>query len=170
MSIWTPLTVKNLSFLHYRWSLLLYHCYNCWYAFFLPNEQVKYGADDSTMFWAIGPDSSAIAKHTQFCGNEVEMVVPFECANSGNVRASVNPHLWTEILYSSYVIIAIKLWRNFLLLIARFNGYYYYYCSLSILITFIADYINLFSHIWHCYVSHLCSSTIIGCLNDFNIV
>lgn len=46
---------------------------------------MKYVADDSTMFWAIGPDSSVIAKHA----NEVEMVVPFEGANSGNVRASV---------------------------------------------------------------------------------
>lgn len=46
---------------------------------------MKYAADDSTAFWAIGPDSGVIAKHAEFCGNEVEMVVPFEGVTSGEV-------------------------------------------------------------------------------------
>jgi len=46
---------------------------------------MKYVADDSTTFWAIGPDSGVIAKHA-FCGTEVEMVIPFEGAQSGEVN------------------------------------------------------------------------------------
>lgn len=46
---------------------------------------MKYVADDSTTFWAIGPDSGIIAKHAEFCGDEVEMTVPFEGVNSGEV-------------------------------------------------------------------------------------
>ena len=46
---------------------------------------MKYVEDDSTMFWAIGPDSGVIAKHAAFCGNEVEIVVPFEGVHSGEV-------------------------------------------------------------------------------------
>lgn len=48
-------------------------------------EQIKYVEDDSTIFWAIGPDSGVIAKHAEFCGKEVELVVPFEGVNSGEV-------------------------------------------------------------------------------------
>ncbi|KAE9463915.1 hypothetical protein C3L33_04205, partial [Rhododendron williamsianum] len=55
---------------------------------------VKYVADDSTMFWAIGPDSSVIAKHA----NEVEMVVPFEGANSGNGSTSGSINGWIELV------------------------------------------------------------------------
>ena len=47
---------------------------------------MKYVADDSTTFWAIGPDSRIIAKHAEHCGKEVEMVVPFEGVNSGEVK------------------------------------------------------------------------------------
>lgn len=46
---------------------------------------MKYVADDSTFFWAIGPESGIVAKHSEFCGKEVEMVVPFEGVNSGEV-------------------------------------------------------------------------------------
>lgn len=46
---------------------------------------MKYVADDSTTFWAIGPDSGVIAKHA-FGGTEVEMVIPFEGAQSGEVN------------------------------------------------------------------------------------
>lgn len=42
-------------------------------------------ADGSTVFWAIGPESRAIAKHAEFCGKEVEIIVPFEDMNSGEV-------------------------------------------------------------------------------------
>lgn len=47
--------------------------------------KLRYGADDSTIFWAIGPESGIIAAHAEFCGKEVEMVVPFEGLNSGEV-------------------------------------------------------------------------------------
>lgn len=46
---------------------------------------MKYAADDSTTFWAIGSDSEVIAKHSEFCGKEVEMVVPFEGVDCGEV-------------------------------------------------------------------------------------
>ena len=46
---------------------------------------MKYAADDSTTFWAIGSDSEVIAKHAEFCGKEVEMVVPFEGVGCGEV-------------------------------------------------------------------------------------
>lgn len=45
-------------------------------------------ADDSTTFWAIGPESSAVVRHSEFCGKEVEMNVPFEGVNSGEVQFS----------------------------------------------------------------------------------
>ncbi|KAH1253206.1 putative methyltransferase PMT26 [Glycine max] len=41
---------------------------------FIPT--MRHVEDDSTIMWAIEPDSSAIAKHAKFCGDEVEMVVP----------------------------------------------------------------------------------------------
>jgi hypothetical protein len=47
---------------------------------------MRHVEDDSTIMWAIGPDSSVIAKHAKFCGEEVEMVVPFEGANSAEVQ------------------------------------------------------------------------------------
>lgn len=53
--------------------------------FFVWLSQIKYVADDSTMFWAVGADSSIIVKHAEFCGKEIEMVVPFEVENSGEV-------------------------------------------------------------------------------------
>lgn len=46
---------------------------------------MKYVADDSIMFWAIGNDSSIIAKHAN-CGAEVEMDVPFEGLGAGEVQ------------------------------------------------------------------------------------
>ena len=48
---------------------------------------MKYAADDSTTFWAIGPDSSVIARHAEFCGKEVEMDIPFEGAFCGEVKS-----------------------------------------------------------------------------------
>lgn len=46
---------------------------------------MKYVGDDSTMFWAVGFDNGVIAKHAEFCGQEIEMVVPFEGVSSGEV-------------------------------------------------------------------------------------
>ncbi|KAJ1405713.1 Synaptotagmin-like mitochondrial-lipid-binding domain [Sesbania bispinosa] len=40
--------------------------------------KLRHVEDDSTIMWAIGPDSGVIAKQAQFCGDEIEMVVPFE--------------------------------------------------------------------------------------------
>ncbi|KAK3160239.1 hypothetical protein QOZ80_1BG0056990 [Eleusine coracana subsp. coracana] len=40
--------------------------------------KVKYVLDGSTIFWAIGHNSGVVAKHTEHCGQEVGMVVPFE--------------------------------------------------------------------------------------------
>ncbi|KAB2054753.1 hypothetical protein ES319_A12G276100v1 [Gossypium barbadense] len=45
--------------------------------------KMRYNTDDSTTFWAIGPDSSVIARHSEFCGKAVEMVLPFEGVNVG---------------------------------------------------------------------------------------
>ncbi|XP_052179915.1 synaptotagmin-5 [Diospyros lotus] len=56
--------------------------------------KMRYAADDSTVFWAIGPESSVIAKHAQFCGNEVEMVVPFEGENSGELMVKLVLKEW----------------------------------------------------------------------------
>ena len=50
---------------------------------------MKYVTDDSTTFWAIGPDSGVIARHSEFCGKEVEMVLPFEGVNAGEVQCDV---------------------------------------------------------------------------------
>nr|TKR90327.1 C2 domain-containing family protein [Populus alba] len=56
--------------------------------------KMKYAADDSTAFWAIGPDSGVIAKHAEFCGNEVEMVVPFEGVTSGELTVKIVVKEW----------------------------------------------------------------------------
>jgi len=47
---------------------------------------LRHVEDDSTIMWAIGPDSGVIAKQAQFCGEEIEMVVPFEGPNSAEVQ------------------------------------------------------------------------------------
>ncbi|KAG9131267.1 hypothetical protein Leryth_006119 [Lithospermum erythrorhizon] len=47
--------------------------------------KMRYNADDSTIFWAIGAQSSVIAKHAEFSGKEIEMTIPFEGVNSGEV-------------------------------------------------------------------------------------
>lgn len=46
---------------------------------------MRYVADDSTIFWATGADSSVIAKRAEICGREIELTVPFEGINSGEV-------------------------------------------------------------------------------------
>ena len=48
-------------------------------------KQVTYVADDSTIFWATGVDSTVIAKRAEMCGKEIEMTVPFEGENAGEV-------------------------------------------------------------------------------------
>ncbi|KAA8542711.1 hypothetical protein F0562_023790 [Nyssa sinensis] len=56
--------------------------------------KVKYAADDSTVFWATGPESSVIARHTEFCGKEVEMIVPFEGVSSGELTVKLVLKEW----------------------------------------------------------------------------
>ncbi|GAB4851993.1 AT3g18370/MYF24_8 [Ancistrocladus abbreviatus] len=56
--------------------------------------KLKYAEDDSTTFWAVGHDSSVIAKHAKFCGEEVEMNVPFEGINSGELLVRVVLKEW----------------------------------------------------------------------------
>ncbi|ESW32372.1 hypothetical protein PHAVU_002G316700 [Phaseolus vulgaris] len=56
--------------------------------------KMRHVEDDSTIMWAIGPDSSAIAKHAKFCGDEVEMVVPFEGTNSAELKVKIVVKEW----------------------------------------------------------------------------
>lgn len=43
--------------------------------------------DDSTIFWAMGDNPTVIAKHAEVCGKEVEMTLPFEGLNLGEVSS-----------------------------------------------------------------------------------
>ncbi|OIW16014.1 hypothetical protein TanjilG_04549 [Lupinus angustifolius] len=56
--------------------------------------KIRHVVDDSTILWAIGPDSGVIVKQAQFCGDEVEMVVPFEGANSAELKVSIVVQEW----------------------------------------------------------------------------
>jgi len=47
--------------------------------------QVKYVDDDSTIFWAVGPDQSVLATRVEHCGKDVELTIPLESATSGEV-------------------------------------------------------------------------------------
>ncbi|KAK2647897.1 hypothetical protein Ddye_015386 [Dipteronia dyeriana] len=86
--------------LHEEVGVLRFHLYACTpgsmkYDYLASCEiKMKYVADDSTTFWAIGPDSSVISKHADFCGKEVEMTVPFEGANSGELTVKLVLKEW----------------------------------------------------------------------------
>ncbi|ONK81485.1 uncharacterized protein A4U43_C01F29630 [Asparagus officinalis] len=56
--------------------------------------KMKYVADDSTMFWAIGRKSGVLAKQAEFCGKPVEMVVPFEETNYGELAVRLVLKEW----------------------------------------------------------------------------
>ncbi|XP_058088703.1 uncharacterized protein LOC131235526 isoform X2 [Magnolia sinica] len=56
--------------------------------------KMTYVADDSTIFWAIGPGSSALAKQVEHCGKEVELVLPFEGINSGELTVRLVLREW----------------------------------------------------------------------------
>lgn len=64
----------------------LHICYLNANLFLYVAEKMRHVEDDSTIMWAIGPDCGVIAKHAKFCGEEVEMLVPFEGANSAEVQ------------------------------------------------------------------------------------
>ncbi|CAM8975289.1 unnamed protein product [Rhodiola kirilowii] len=55
--------------------------------------KMKYGADDSIMFWAIGNESSILARHGKR-GTEVEMVVPFEGVDAGELKVRLVLKEW----------------------------------------------------------------------------
>ncbi|KAJ0106114.1 hypothetical protein Patl1_19137 [Pistacia atlantica] len=86
--------------LHEETGILRFHLYqftpySVQYGYLASCEvKVKYDADDSTTFWAIGPDSGLIAKHAEFCGKEVEMTVPFEGVNSGELTVRLVLKEW----------------------------------------------------------------------------
>ncbi|XP_027340284.1 synaptotagmin-4-like isoform X2 [Abrus precatorius] len=56
--------------------------------------KMRHVEDDSTIMWAIGKDSGVIAKHAKFCGDEVEMVVPFEGTNSAELKVKIVVKEW----------------------------------------------------------------------------
>ncbi|KAI3920777.1 hypothetical protein MKW98_005603 [Papaver atlanticum] len=56
--------------------------------------KVRYVADDSTTFWAIGPRSSVLAKRIAFDGQEVDMVIPFEGPNLGELTVRLVLKEW----------------------------------------------------------------------------
>ncbi|XP_010916384.1 uncharacterized protein [Elaeis guineensis] len=56
--------------------------------------KMKYVADDSTTFWAIGRRSGVIAKQAEHCGKEVEMVVPFEEVDLGELTVRLVLKEW----------------------------------------------------------------------------
>ncbi|KAK6137658.1 hypothetical protein DH2020_028584 [Rehmannia glutinosa] len=56
--------------------------------------KMRYNPDDSTIFWAIGADSTVIAKHAEFCGKEIEMTVPFEGVNLGELTVRLVLKEW----------------------------------------------------------------------------
>ncbi|KAG8476222.1 hypothetical protein CXB51_033122 [Gossypium anomalum] len=56
--------------------------------------KMRYNTDDSTTFWAIGPDSSVIARHSEICGKAVEMVLPFEGVNIGELAVKLVIKEW----------------------------------------------------------------------------
>ncbi|KAK7251614.1 hypothetical protein RIF29_34960 [Crotalaria pallida] len=86
--------------LHDNAGVVRFNLYEC------PASDVKYDflasceikmrhvEDDSTIMWAIGPDSGVIAQQAKSCGDEVEMVVPFEGANSGELKVRIVVKEW----------------------------------------------------------------------------
>ncbi|KAJ0962720.1 hypothetical protein J5N97_027842 [Dioscorea zingiberensis] len=56
--------------------------------------KMKYVIDDSTTFWAIGPKFGVLAKQAEYCGKEVEMVVPFEETSIGELTVKLVLKEW----------------------------------------------------------------------------
>ncbi|KAK3023559.1 hypothetical protein RJ639_044209 [Escallonia herrerae] len=86
--------------LHEDSGILRFNIYDCTpgsvkYDFLTSCQiKMKYVGDDSTIFWAIGAKSSVIAKHAEYCGKEVEMIVPFEGVNSGELTVRLVLKEW----------------------------------------------------------------------------
>ncbi|KZV45331.1 extended synaptotagmin-3-like [Dorcoceras hygrometricum] len=56
--------------------------------------KMRYVPDDSTIFWAIGSESSVTAKHAEYCGKEIQMTVPFEGGNVGDLTVKIVLKEW----------------------------------------------------------------------------
>ncbi|XP_022881162.1 extended synaptotagmin-1 [Olea europaea var. sylvestris] len=56
--------------------------------------KMRYAPDDSTIFWATGADSTVIAEHAEICGKEIEMTVPFEGVNLGELTVKLVLKEW----------------------------------------------------------------------------
>uniref|UniRef100_A0A7C9EPD9 C2 domain-containing protein n=1 Tax=Opuntia streptacantha TaxID=393608 RepID=A0A7C9EPD9_OPUST len=56
--------------------------------------KIRYSDDGSTIFWAIGPDSGVIVARAECCGKAVEMNVPFEGVNSGELMVRLVLKEW----------------------------------------------------------------------------
>ncbi|KAL6550102.1 MYF24 [Orobanche minor] len=56
--------------------------------------KMRYVPNDSTIFWAIGSDLAVIAKNAEICGKEVEMTVPFEGVNLGELTVRLVLKEW----------------------------------------------------------------------------
>ncbi|GLU13003.1 hypothetical protein SLE2022_296530 [Rubroshorea leprosula] len=86
--------------LHENTGIIHFHLYECTpngvkYNYMASCEiKIRYAADDSTIFWAIGPGASVIARHAEFCGQEIEMVLPFEGINSGELTVRLVLKEW----------------------------------------------------------------------------
>uniref|UniRef100_A0A1D1Z976 Ras GTPase-activating protein 4 n=1 Tax=Anthurium amnicola TaxID=1678845 RepID=A0A1D1Z976_9ARAE len=56
--------------------------------------KLRYVEDDSTIFWAIGPGSSILAKQAECCGKEVQIVLPLEGNNGGELSVRLVLKEW----------------------------------------------------------------------------
>ncbi|XP_022874017.1 uncharacterized protein LOC111392852 isoform X3 [Olea europaea var. sylvestris] len=86
--------------LHDNAGILRFHLYECTpgsvkYDYLTSCEiKMRYSPDDSTIFWAMGPDSTVIAERAELCGKETEMTVPFEGVNLGELTVKVVLKEW----------------------------------------------------------------------------
>ncbi|CDO98425.1 unnamed protein product [Coffea canephora] len=86
--------------LHDNTGVVRFNLYECTpgsvkYDFLTSCEvKIRYVADDSTIFWATGADSTVIARRAEICGKEVEMTVPFEGINSGELKVKLVLKEW----------------------------------------------------------------------------
>ncbi|WOL02840.1 hypothetical protein Cni_G11559 [Canna indica] len=84
--------------LHGETGILKFHLYE-WdqnSVRYMTSSEIKlrYVEDDSTMFWAIGRGSGVVAKQAQKCGTEIEMTVPFEEFNQGELTVRLVLKEW----------------------------------------------------------------------------
>ncbi|CAH9143924.1 unnamed protein product [Cuscuta epithymum] len=85
--------------LHDSTGILKFHLYECTpdsvkYDCLASCEvKMRYVPHDSTIFWATDGES-AITRHAEFCGKEVEMVVPFEGVYSGKLTVKLILKEW----------------------------------------------------------------------------